>query len=442
MKYLIIAILSLSFTLPVSASVYNGTVNTGASVSTGISGILMEAPTASPSAGAYTTTQNVVLLGGVGTVFINYTTDGTGVSCATGDTYSSPIVVSSSLSIKAVSCYANNTPSPIVSFVYAINAPSAPASTSGGNTGGGGGSRYVAPLSNISVLINSGDTSTDSTEVALTLSATGASKMMIASSCDFAGANWEDYATQKKWTLAGDDGVKTVYAKFKNTAGNALGATQDTILLAVVKVKGVEDDWRTIQLQRISEDAGVVYEGDANLTCGQVGVERNAVGERNVYDKYTVPLISGVSGLADNHIYAITNFVFCGTNTTLILGAGERAGVINSYKSAFGKLPATLSDWEDVLKIANGRWPSERSETAETRAKQAFEKVYLRAADMSNPNDNAAVTIIAYGLRPDARNLDSEKAAIITFKAIYGYNPVSAIDWDITRAIAYSGAVR
>ncbi len=61
---------------------------------------------------------------------------------------------------------------------------------------------------------------------------------------------------------------------------------------------------------------------------------------------------------------------------------------------------------------------------------------------MNNPNDNAAVTIITYGLRPSNRNLNSEKAGITIFKAIYKYNPESAIDWDIVRAIAYSGAVR
>ena len=61
---------------------------------------------------------------------------------------------------------------------------------------------------------------------------------------------------------------------------------------------------------------------------------------------------------------------------------------------------------------------------------------------MENPNDNAAVTVIAYGLRPDSRNLNSEKAGIKSFKHIYVYNPESAIDWDVVRAIAYSGSVR
>jgi hypothetical protein len=61
---------------------------------------------------------------------------------------------------------------------------------------------------------------------------------------------------------------------------------------------------------------------------------------------------------------------------------------------------------------------------------------------MNNANDNAAVTIMAYGLRPAGRNLNSEKAAILSFKYIYKKNPITAEEWDVVRAIAYSGAKR
>ena len=112
------------------------------------------------------------------------------------------------------------------------------------------------------------------------------------------------------------------------------------------------------------------------------------------------------------------------------------------FKAAFGKLPKTEAEWQDVIKIANGRWPSERNMAAETKAKVSFKKIYGRDANMTNANDNAAVTIMAYGLRPSQRNLNSEKVAIITFKYFIKRAPVSAIDWDMVRAIAYSGAKR
>ena len=167
--------------------------------------------------------------------------------------------------------------------------------------------------------------------------------------------------------------------------------------------------------------------------------------ELNSAGKQLYQLIVPAEDYADlelNSKYSLAYFIHNYTTTTEILGAGERAGVINSYRSAFNKLPATESDWQDIIKIANGRWPSERSELAENRAKQKFQAIYLREPNIDNPNDNAAVTVIAYGLRPANRNTESEKAGIKIFKAIYGNNPTFAIDWDIVRAIAYSGATR
>ena len=146
--------------------------------------------------------------------------------------------------------------------------------------------------------------------------------------------------------------------------------------------------------------------------------------------------------LADSIKRAVAYFIQTGTLTTQSLGAGERAGALNSYVSAFGSFPETIAQWQDVIKIANGRWPTQRNQAAEDGAALKFKQIYLRAPDMNNPHDNAAVTIIAYGLRPADRNMNSEKAAINIFKGIFKYNPVSAIDWDMVRAIAYSGAKR
>lgn len=140
---------------------------------------------------------------------------------------------------------------------------------------------------------------------------------------------------------------------------------------------------------------------------------------------------------------AISYFIHAGTPTTILLGSGERAGVLNSYLSVFEKLPTNVLEWQDVIKIANGRWPDERNTFSEKQAADVhFSAIYARKPDMDNANDNAAVTVIAYGLRPAARNLDSEKNAINIFESIFSRNPGNATDWDLVRAIAYSGAVR
>jgi len=72
-----------------------------------------------------------------------------------------------------------------------------------------------------SITINSGDASTNSTSVTLTLScsdSTGCSQMCISNTS--ACSSWESYSATKPWTLTSGNGTKTVYAWFKNNLGN------------------------------------------------------------------------------------------------------------------------------------------------------------------------------------------------------------------------------
>jgi uncharacterized membrane protein YgcG len=159
---------------------------------------------------------------------------------------------------------------------------------------------------------------------------------------------------------------------------------------------------------------------------------------RLIYEKITK---NRTIGTAEK--YSLAQFIENGTESTKLLGAGERGGVVDSYYKAFGKLPITKADWMDVIKIANGRWPNERNTNLEkVNIDEVFAKIYKRKANMSNPNDNAAITIITYGLRPADRNLNSEAMAINHFRGIFGHQPETAQNWDIVRAIAYSGATR
>lgn len=135
----------------------------------------------------------------------------------------------------------------------------------------------------------------------------------------------------------------------------------------------------------------------------------------------------------------MTDFISIGTESTIKLGAGERAGALNSYKSSFNKSPETQADWEDLIRISNNQLPLEVSLAAEEKAKLEFKKIYQRTVDMRNFNDQTAINLMAYGLRPDRRDLDSERAGIRVFVKVYKYLPVFALDWDTIRAIAYSG---
>lgn len=139
-------------------------------------------------------------------------------------------------------------------------------------------------------------------------------------------------------------------------------------------------------------------------------------------------------------------FITYDHGTTAYLGAGERAGVIDFWKKTKNCdlcIPTNVSDWEDIIKIANGRWPNVEPENEYVKSKEdIFRKIYLRNPDYSNINDEAAMMVMAYGIRPLPRNVDSENEAVGFFKGIYNRNPVSSSDWDIVRAVSYSGAIR
>ncbi len=91
-------------------------------------------PVATPSSGTYTSTQSVTLSGATN---IRYTTSGVEPTCTSGTAYSTPISVSSTTTIKAISCYLEGdgsySRSNVSTFNYTIQ------TDNGGNGGGPGG---------------------------------------------------------------------------------------------------------------------------------------------------------------------------------------------------------------------------------------------------------------------------------------------------------------
>ena len=146
----VIAMMMIACVTEVYASEVSGTLSTGLG-NNSVNGIVISAPTASPSAGTHTSAQSVTLLSS-GSINIRYTTDGTDPTCSVGSVYASAISVPSTQTIKAISCYANNASSSIASLVYTINIPAVVTSTGGGGGGGyyynpsGGMVSVVAPV--------------------------------------------------------------------------------------------------------------------------------------------------------------------------------------------------------------------------------------------------------------------------------------------------------
>ena len=220
------------------------------------------------------------------------------------------------------------------------------------------------------------------------------------------------------------------------TTGNAPTATGTAEVLGV---KIIDYSTFTSLFGLSGELTNDISQSEAVTVTGQLSLLSLSSANKDLYKRVLGSYMNKISSSTE---MAIAYFIQVGTPTTKRLGSGELAGSLSSYIAAFNQIPTTTAEWQDVVKIANGRWPSQTNQAAEDAASVKFKKVYLRTPNMKNSNDSNAVTIIAYGLRPASRNMNSEKAAIKSFKAIFGYNPSSAIDWNIVRAIAYSGAKR
>ncbi|HTW96566.1 MAG TPA: PQQ-binding-like beta-propeller repeat protein [Candidatus Methylomirabilis sp.] len=287
-----------------------------------------------------------------------------------------------------------------------------------------------ASTSIYSLSINEGAASTNNPEVTLKISADPKKITAMAVSEDptFKNANLIPLATVTPWTLSSGDGTKTVYIKFYNKYGYATDPISASITLSS---SNSTDTGSPNSSLPVESEAQTIFNHNQWVTLSETN--------KKLYDRI---LAFNQTTISLNAKYAMAYFISNGTLSTRVLGEGERAGVISSFQTAFNKLPTTQADWEDVIKIATGHWPAQISPVSEKNAQTLFQKIYLRKPDMTNPHDNAAVTIMAYGLRPNQRNLKAEKNSINIFKSIFKRNPASAADWDEVRAIAYSGAKR
>ena len=90
-----------------------------------------------------------------------------------------------------------------------------------------------APPSAPSILINNGDANANSTSVTLNVSAVNALEMSF-SNDNIYWSGWEAVLSTKLWKLSNKDGLKTVYFKARNAAGETLQVS-DTINLVTPK---------------------------------------------------------------------------------------------------------------------------------------------------------------------------------------------------------------
>ncbi|SVE08822.1 uncharacterized protein METZ01_LOCUS461676, partial [marine metagenome] len=87
----------------------------------------------------------------------------------------------------------------------------------------------------LSIVIDGGNTYSNSTGVVLTLEANGASQMRFKNESAGSWSTYETYGTTKNWTLLSTQGSRTVHVQFKDASGNETsGTTNDSILLDTI----------------------------------------------------------------------------------------------------------------------------------------------------------------------------------------------------------------
>ncbi|MBT5338010.1 hypothetical protein HOL46_02015 [Candidatus Falkowbacteria bacterium] len=116
----------------------------------------------------------------------------------------------------------------------------------------------------------------------------------------------------------------------------------------------------------------------------------------------------------------------------------ERKSLLSDYKSVYNKAPASTGDWSDLAKMASGSTPS-RVLANEVQAIQAFTQVFNRAVDFSVKSNESFVHMVAYKLRPEARDVAKERGALGTYTGTYKSLPGNSFGWAVLKAIAYSG---
>ena len=189
----------------------------------------------------------------------------------------------------------------------------------------------------------------------------------------------------------------------------------------------------------ITEDEARYIAVDPTGLLGLLGRQRDTALE----DGFNVKLTSRVAPDTTDPLVlaAIRNYVTYGTLTTKRLGAGERAGTVASFKTAYGRLPADICDWQNVLRLANTKLPQTRV-SRDLAAINTFKNVYGRNPNFGSLIDAVAQSLVGYGVRPQVRDMNAERLATSAFRKTFGKTPSTTDEWDTNRAMAYSGVTQ
>lgn len=164
------------------------------------------------------------------------------------------------------------------------------------------------------VTINGGAVATNTTSVTLTTDSLDAAQMRFSNN-NVDWSAWETFPAIKPWTLASGDGLKTVYAQFRDAVGNVSAAVSDTITLNTAAFSG-----------NMTINNGAAYTNSLTVT-----LNLNAPGATQMR-------------FSANNINWPSYWVAYATTSTYALGSGQGLKTVYAqFKNAAGTVSDTVS---------------------------------------------------------------------------------------------------
>lgn len=149
----------------------------------------------------------------------------------------------------------------------------------------------------------------------------GIAEIQVSEQADFAGATWEPYTSTKAWQPTGADGAKTVYVRFRDSAGN------------------------------ISAAANTNFALDRQAPLGGIALDRRIVGPDTITTTVYLGAQDDVSGVADMRVSSDSAFTGAvwrayATDLTWLLdtGSGNQTTLYVQYRDQVGNLSPVYSD--------------------------------------------------------------------------------------------------
>ena len=172
----------------------------------------------------------------------------------------------------------------------------------------------------------------------LTISSTGASQMCFSNTSSSASncTNWVDYATSYTWRLSDGTGSKTVYAFFRDEAGNISSKTATTTVTSIVEFV-VNEDFAD---STFDSNITVTGSGDYPWIVSSGQFQSNNVG-KNSTDSISIIEFTPTVGATLSFDYGVSSEPNWDKLTIELEGNGTKTTLVNAIS---GTKTGTISD--------------------------------------------------------------------------------------------------